>query len=152
MNTTRRVHTALVPFVLGTAWVPQDAQAARYGLFVGPPALGIGDSNPVTFSNPFEYELQFATDKGFEARAALVGLYAGWRLRSKGEGMGGYVSFGGGLALDANGLGVGPYASAGFDFFCAKVCGSIEVFQAFALGASGIIAPSAIRLGVSLWL
>ena len=123
------------------------AHAARYGVFVGPPALGIGDPNPVTFVSPVEYELHFVADNGLEFRAAIIGLSGGYRLSSE---WGGYVSLGAGLVLDANGLGIGPSAAVGYDFFCVTVCATAEYFQATGISLSGMVAPYALRLGVSL--
>jgi len=147
MNRLFTSELAFVALALSPLASPETAHAARYGVFVGPPALGIGDPNPITFVSPVEYELQFVTERGLEFRAAIIGLSGGYRLSGE---WGGYLSLGAGLVLNANGLGIGPSAAIGYDFFCVTVCATAEYFQAAGLSLAGVVAPYALRLGVSV--
>jgi|GEM_PF-2476050 len=141
---------ALLTFFFGASGRgASEAQAARFGLFVGPAGFGSGDANPITFASPAEYEFQFASDGGLEIRAALIGLTLGYRMRAD---WGGYASVGGGVLIDANGFGAGPAAALGYDFFCMVLCGSAEYVQMLGVGSRGLMSPYALRLGVSLWL
>jgi hypothetical protein len=127
------------------AWA-QDS--GRFGVFVGPPSAGLGDANPVTFVNPVEYEMQWVSVSGKEARLSWQILGGGLRWTSH---WGGYLALGVGALINANGYGAGPYSGVGFDFFCVTLCASLDYVQGFGWGTGGFMAPHSLRLGVSLW-
>lgn len=116
---------------------------------LGPPALGNGGTNPVSIPpvNPVEYEVEYATNNDWETCIAIVpGIFVGHRNRLP---AGLYVSTGGGLVLDANGVGPGVYAAAGLSVGKgAKFNMEFKQAVGYNLGRAGLISPYALRLGV----
>lgn len=122
---------------------------AGYALRLGPPSVGQGGPNPITFS-PVEYQLQYVHANNLEANASFTGLFLGKRYYLSDRT---YVSLGGGLVLSANGGGFGVYSAFGADFFCGKaVCMSAEYTKALGFANVGLISPYGVRIGASLWL
>lgn len=138
--------------ILALLWISHSASAKAktgYALRLGPPAVGQGGPNPITFS-PVEYQLQYVNAQNFEANVSFTGLFLGKRHTFANDV---YVSAGGGLVLSANGVGFGVYTAFGADFFCGtNVCMSAEYIKAMGLVSDRIVSPYAIRIGASLWL
>jgi hypothetical protein len=145
-----KIKTALL---LG-AWVAAApaALAGSMTIHVGPPSVGTGGSNPLSVPpiNPMEYELTYLTDGDYEINAAVTpGLLFGRRSHANGKG-GLYVSFGGGLVIDANGSGPGAYSAFGWES-AGKWRFNIEYKQALGYDFSkdNVMNPYAVRLGLS---
>jgi hypothetical protein len=58
-----------------------------------------------------------------------------------------YLTLGGGLIIDANGVGIGPYSAFGWESEGTFRYG-IEYKQALGITGSGLISPYAIRFGL----
>ena len=130
----------------GTAFA---AGAGELSLRVGPPQVGSGGSNPLSLPpvNPTEYELEYCTSNNFEMSLALTpGLLFGGRSRMA---SGVYVGAGGGLILDANGLGPGVYSALGYTHGLFN----IEMKQAigYDTGKRKVLSPYALRMGISIF-
>lgn len=126
------------------------AHALTTTLHVGPPSLGTGGSNPLSVPpvNPYEYELVILTQSGFETSVGIVpGILLGQRTKFS---SGAYVSFGGGLVIDANGQGPGVYSAFGFDYGSTWAL-NFEFKQAvgFSFDKDSVLCPYALRIGVS---
>jgi hypothetical protein len=137
------------------AFISLSQARAAYGgdmtVHVGPPSLGSGGSNPVSFPpvNPLEYEIIYITDARTEfCLAAVPGLLFGKRSDSSSSGA--YISFGGGLVIDSNGAGPGVYSSFGWESK-GSIRFNAEYKQAvgFDFGGDTIISPFAIRVGAA---
>lgn len=131
---------------VGATWY-SAAFGAGYSLKVGPASFGLGHPNPITLVSPLEYHFTYVQRSGFEFNASLLGLFAGERSYFK-NGM--YVSVGGGLAVDYNGVGPGVYAAFGIDIACKSICPTLEYTQVLGISRS-LLAPYAVRLGITLW-
>ena len=103
----------------------ENAHAGGYALRFGPPSVGRGGSNPLGIPpQVVDTQLAYVSKSKFEGSLSVTGVFAGFRRDSS---WGGYVSLGGGLALDANGTGLGVYSSFGIDFACSDlICASFE--------------------------
>ncbi len=136
--------------MLSTLWMFATPSLGKtgYAFRLGPPSVGQGGPNPITFS-PLEFQLQYLSPTNLETNVSFTGLFVGKRHTFQNKV---YVSAGGGLALSANGGGFGVYTAFGADFFCGdKICMSAEYIKALGI-AGGIISPYAVRIGASLWL
>ncbi len=127
------------------------AAASTIVLHVGPPSLGTGGANPVSLPpvNPYEYELEYVTQGDWEANLAVIpGVFFGKRSRTQGGGT--YVSFGGGYAIDANGSGPGLYSALGYDYG-KGVAWNFEFKQAigYDFGNHAVVSPYALRIGAA---
>jgi hypothetical protein len=60
-----------------------------------------------------------------------------------------YLGVGGGLIINANGVGVGPYTAFGTELGSGKVKFNAEYKQALGISSAGLLSPYAIRMGVS---
>lgn len=139
--------------VVGLLTTATPAAASTFTIHVGPPSLGTGGSNPLSIPpvNLYEYELEYVTQNDWEANLGLVpGAFFGKRSRSQTGGGGTYMSFGGGLAVDANGYGPGIYSSLGYDWG-KPISFNIEVKQAlgYSVSNNNVISPYAIRMGAA---
>lgn len=126
-----------------------EAFAGEITVHIGPPSLGNGGNNPVSIPpvNPLDYEVIYLTKKDVEWNvAASPGLLVGSRSRFGSL----YVSYGGGLVLDANGAGPGIYSSIGYNSN-RKFGFNAEFKQAlgFDFETESVLAPYALRLGVT---
>lgn len=121
---------------------------AKLTLHVGPVGAGTGGSNPISIppSNLLEYELVWLR-KDIEYTLGVVpGILVGRRIEFGAT----YASFGGGVVIDANGVGVGIYSALGVDLCLRSWCGNIELKRALGVTRSAVIAPYALRVGVTL--
>lgn len=138
--------------ILAILWLASSAPASAktaYAFRLGPPSVGQGGPNPVTFS-AVEYQLQYLHTNSLEANVSFTGFFLGKRHTFANQA---YVSAGGGLALSANGSGFGVYTAFGADFFCGiNLCMSAEYTKALGIVDSNIVSPYAVRIGASLWL
>ena len=75
------------------------------------------------------------------------GIFYGYRAVMK---SGGYISLGGGIVNNSNGLTLGAYNAFGYKK-CGYLCFNLEYKQALGLYSGKLLAPYAIRIGVSLW-
>lgn len=117
---------------------------------VGPVAAGTGGSNPVSIPpiQLLEYEVVWINAKKREMTFGIVpGFLYGQRFPFS-NGL--YVSGGGGLVISANGIGPGVYAAAGFDGCGKTVCFNAEYKQALGISTQALIAPYAIRIGITI--
>ena len=146
LKLTARAIALIFAITFASIFVSQNAVASRLGLLIGPAGLGIGDPNPITFVSPAEYEVQYVTASNLEFRFALTELYAGHRETFK---FGGYLGIGGGVFLNANGIGLGVYSAFGYDIFCFGLCFSAEYLHTFGLNSKGLASPYALRIGAS---
>lgn len=147
----RRSRHKLLLLALASA---APARAGELTVHVGPPQVGSGGSNPVSIPpvNPLEYEVEYATNGGWEGSASVApGLLIGRRSTEPGNGV--YVSLGGGAILDANGAGPGAYASLGYDAG-KTVKYNVELKQAagYDFQTRHYLTPYAIRMGVAIEL
>ena len=128
------------------------AAAASTVIFhVGPPSLGTGGANPISLPpvNIYEYELEYVTQSDWEADLAIIpGVFVGKRSRTQGGGS--YVSFGGGYAIDANGSGPGVYSALGYDYG-KTIAWNFEFKQAigYDFSKSTVVSPYALRIGAA---
>lgn len=127
------------------------AAASTIVLHVGPPSLGTGGSNPISIppTNPYEYELEYVSQGDWETNVSVVpGIFFGKRSRTQGGGS--YVSFGGGYAIDANGNGPGVYSALGYDYG-KGIAWNFEIKQAIAydFSKSTVVSPYALRIGAA---
>ena len=132
-------------------WTPRALAAeSGYGIFVGPPGLGIGQSNPITFQKVSEYKINYVWASGLEITVAPLGITLGQRTTFK---SGAYVSLGAGLLQSASGLGPGFSSSFGIEFGCLGACLAVEYTQGLGISPKhrSAISPSALRLGFMLW-
>ncbi len=116
-------------------------------LRMGPPGVGTGGTNPVGIPpGPTDIELGYVTSSKWEFSAAAVpGLLLGKRFDFKGA----YMGAGGGLIISANGVGIGPYTSFGFELGSGTLRFNMEYKQAIGITQSGLVSPYAVRAGVA---
>ena len=118
-------------------------------LNVGPLSGGQGGSNPLSIPplNFAEYQFIYTTSQNSEFVVGVIpGIFYGIRSSEKSPV---YVSVGGGLVIDLNGVGVGIMSSVGANLFCAKVCFNMEYRQALAPSSGTLLSPYALRIGAS---
>jgi hypothetical protein len=124
---------------------------SSHSIKFGPHGGGNGGSNPIDIPPNFgQVEYTYVSDGGVETNIGVIpGILVGGRMERGSW----YLSLGGGLLLDANGVGFGVYNSFGY------VTGSgpgwhwnFEYKQSVApdLVSGGLIAPSAARFGI-IW-
>jgi hypothetical protein len=143
---------ALVALLGTVAGAARRADASSVTVHIGPPSVGKGGANPVSFPpvNPIEYELVYVTDNDWEGNLGVTpGLLVG--RRSEGAG-GSYVSFGGGYVQSFNGGGPGIYSSLGIDTGGKVMKFNAEIKQAvgYDFAESLIVSPYAIRIGATV--
>jgi hypothetical protein len=127
------------------------AYGSQLTIHIGPPSPGMGGSNPISIPpiNIVDYELVYLTDSLREWTLGLIpGLFYGVRSTKD---PGPYLSAGGGIVINANGVGPGVYGAVGLNAFCGdRFCFNLEYKQAIGI-AGGLISPYAIRLGVGIY-
>ncbi len=115
----------------------------------GPSSAGTGGSNPLSIPpSGADTEFAWVTDSKWETSLSIVpGLLIGKRHQ-----MGNfYVGLGGGLVISANGVGLGPYSSFGWEMGSSFKFG-FEYKQALGLTSVGVIHPYALRMGFGIAL
>lgn len=128
------------------------AQAgSSHSLKFGPSGLGNGGTNPIDIPpNGGQIEYTYVSDGGVETNIGLVpGILVGGRMERGSW----YMSLGGGLLVDAIGVGFGVYN--GFGYVTGSGPGwhwNFEYKQSIApdLEGGGFITPSAARVGI-IW-
>lgn len=136
------VYAALIMLV---ATQSQTAQAGLWIARFGPPSLGTGGSNPLGLPpSAVDVELSHISSSSWETSLSIVpGLLVGKR-----QDFGNcYVTMGGGLIINANGVGPGPYTAFGWESDGTFRYG-IEYKQALGITGRGLISPYAIRAGL----
>jgi hypothetical protein len=114
-------------------------------LKLGPAAVGNGGSNPLGIPpGPADMELAWISESNWETSVSVIpGLIVGKRHE-----MGNYyVGIGGGIIIGANGVGLGPYSSFGWQSDGPFLV-SFEFKQALGFTKSGMISPYALRTGI----
>ena len=132
-------------FTLSTTLPASVSHAGVLLAKFGPAAVGNGGSNPLGMPpGPADIELAWISDTKWETSLSIVpGLLIGKRHY-----MGNYyVGLGGGVVIDTNGSGIGPYSSFGWQSDGPFVF-SFEFKQALGFTSSGIISPYALRTGI----
>ncbi len=128
-----------------------EAFSGAISMSIGPEQIGSGGAAPLAVppSDPFQWAFSWATDAGWETTVSLnPGLVFGYRMRAGGL----FLSLGGGLIVDGNGSGIGPYSTFGYEsgggtpgwHFLANYT------QALGYSSGHYIAPSAMRFG-AIW-
>ncbi len=145
----RKVRTFLASLLL---LFPVVTYAGGHVLRVGPPTLGNGGSNPISLS-AVDWQYVYVSKDSHEINLSISpGFFYGKRYKLS---QNFYFGMGPGLVLGANGSGLGGYTAFGFEPSCSKSggawCFSGEFMQALGYTGEGLTAPSALRLGVSLW-
>lgn len=118
---------------------------------VGPPGLGRGGTNPLSLPplSPLEYEVVWINSLSQEYTFSISpGFFFGYR---HGVWRALYLSGGGGLVINANGLGPGVYSALGYDFCISSFfCFNAEYKQALGISYEAFfLSPYAIRLGLT---
>ena len=110
---------------------------------MGPASTGNGGSNPLGIPpSALDLEFSYLTDSKWEtAFAVCPGLTIGKRLQSGSL----YLGYGGGVIIDGNGSGIGPYTSFGWEIGNKFKFGA-EYKQSLGITTIGIISPYAVRL------
>jgi len=121
------------------------AYAGLWTIRFGPSSPGTGGANPLGIPpGATDMELSYLSASNWETSVSIVpGLLLGKR-QDYGNW---YVTFGGGLIINANGAGPGPYTAFGWESEGTFRYG-IEYKQALGLTGSGLISPYAIRAGL----
>lgn len=127
--------------------VAQNATADQWELKLGPPGVGNGGTNPITFQ-AIDYELTYLSGDYQFSASIFPGLFVGPRFY---DGLL-FGSLGGGLAISGNGIGPGVYTSLGLSTAGKKGHGFVvEYKQAFGVGEV-LLFPYALRFGVAVEL
>lgn len=142
--TSRRLAHGSV-FLVVTLFFSSPAFAGLWMLRFGPPSLGTGGSNPLGIPpSVIDVEVSHTSASNWETSFSIVpGLLFGKRQDFGNY----YVSMGGGLVINANGSGLGPYTAFGWESEGTFRYG-IEYKQALGVTGSGLISPYAIRAGL----
>jgi hypothetical protein len=124
---------------------PETAYAGLWMIRLGPPSVGTGGSNPLGIPpGASDIELSHISSSNWETSISVVpGLLLGKRQDFGNW----YVTMGGGLVINANGVGLGPYSAFGWESDGSFRYG-IEYKQALGLTGDGLISPYAIRAGL----
>jgi hypothetical protein len=123
----------------------ETAYAGLWMIRLGPPSVGTGGSNPLGIPpGAADIELSHISSSNWETSISVVpGLLLGKRQDFGNW----YVTMGGGLVINANGVGLGPYSAFGWESDGSFRYG-IEYKQALGLTRDGLISPYAIRAGL----
>jgi hypothetical protein len=124
---------------------PREGIAGMLVARFGPPSPGNGGSNPLSIPpTAVDMELAWITTSNWETSiSAVPGLLVGKRFDIGNF----YVGLGGGIIISSNGVGLGPYSSFGWETEGTIRLG-LEYKQALGLTSSGLVSPSALRLGI----
>jgi len=131
--------------------ISTTAFSEAYIIRFGPASLGTGGPNPLGIPPGItDIEFSVLSSSGFESNVGVPGLLFGQRHQTP---WGGYVSFGGGVALDAHDIGPGIYTAFGIDFGSQTCRFNLEYKQAVGVGVetSNVINPYAVRFGGGIW-
>lgn len=123
------------------------AMAGPLTLRLGPPGVGSGGTNPMGIPPGIvDADLSYVTASKWEGSISIApGILVGKRFDFKGP----YTSAGGALVLSGNGVGPGVYSAFGYDFGSGSFRFNMEYKQALGITKTGLIAPYALRMGVS---
>ncbi|MBP6217819.1 MAG: hypothetical protein KA436_04455 [Oligoflexales bacterium] len=127
-----------------------ESAYADFVIHAGPASMGIGGSNPLSIppTDPLDYEFVWLTDSEKEWSFGLSpGVFYGQRYTFADHFT--YVSLGGGIVNEFNGLGPGIYTAFGYDY-CDWFCFNIEYKQALGFTTKNILSPYALRVGVTI--
>ncbi|MBI2602771.1 MAG: hypothetical protein HYW48_06935 [Deltaproteobacteria bacterium] len=122
---------------------------ADFTLHVGPASSGGGGPNPVSIPpiQVIDYEFIWVTEEKREWSLSIVpGLFYGQRFMLS---EGAYVSLGGGLVIDLNGVGPGLYSAFGYDACGSSLCFNVEFRKALGANFRHLMSPYALRVGVT---
>ena len=139
-------------FSLFLFFLSSPLKASSLQVKLGPPAVGLGGPNPISIPpvNPLDYEITYMSDGLWEFSASAVpGLTIGKRFYFSYL----YGSFGGGLMVASDGVGLGGYSAIGLDTGAKSksvVSFITEYKQTLALNGYGLIMSYALRLGVAV--
>jgi hypothetical protein len=119
------------------------ANAGTMYVKIGPPSTGNGGANPLGIPpSVIDMEFSYLTDSKWETSLGICpGLTLGKRQQSGGF----YLGYGGGLIINSNGSGLGPYTSFGWESSSKYKFGA-EYKQAIGATSAGMIFPYAVRL------
>lgn len=123
------------------------AEAGLLTFRFGPPSLGTGGSNPLGIPpGPQDIEVAWLSNSNWETSFSIVpGILIGKR-----QDIGNfYVSGGGGIIINANGSGLGPYTAFGWES-AGTYRFSFEYKQALGFTSAGMISPYALRAGIGI--
>jgi hypothetical protein len=124
---------------------PENAYAGLWMIRIGPPSVGTGGSNPLGIPpGAADIELSHISASNWETSLSVV---PGMLLGKRQDFGNFYVTMGGGLIINANGVGLGPYSAFGWESDGSFRYG-IEYKQALGLTKNGLISPYAIRAGL----
>ena len=127
----------------------KEAQAFGLYLKLGPASLGNGGSNPLGIPpNVPDVELSLITDSDWEFSLGVPAIGAGQNFLITDVF---YFGMGGGLVVDANGVGPGVYTAFGAEIGSETFRLLVEYKQAVAIATSGLLSPYALRLGAGVW-
>lgn len=141
------IRKILLILAISIGWT--QSSFASITIQLGPASVGNGGPNPLSIppTSLHEYEIIWLRKNHSEFSFSIFpGIFYGYRSIMK---SGGYISLGGGIVSDANGLTMGIYNSFGIQK-CSFLCFNIEYKQALGLYGGTVLAPYAIRIGVSL--
>jgi hypothetical protein len=135
----------LVPFACSSL-----AEAGQFHLLLGPPSLGQGGSNPVSFPplNPVDWQLTWLSDQKTEWVFSLIpGFFYGRRFYQGSF----YAALGGGLLITPSGVGVGVDHAYGYESqpFLRNFRLQFEYRQIIGMAKYGWQFPYTFRIGVS---
>jgi hypothetical protein len=138
-------HILATVFALSILLQSTEATAGLWMIRFGPPSLGTGGSNPLGLPpSAVDTELSHTSSSNWETSFSISpGLLLGKRQDFGNW----YVSMGGGLIINANGVGLGPYTAFGWESDGSFRYG-LEYKQALGLSSLGLISPYAIRAGI----
>lgn len=134
-----------VSIAVGVTLPSLKAYSFSYSLGIGPTSLGVGGSNPPSGIRAYEYQGLLLFDDHEFLFSVAPGIF--WSKRSSTKGA--YISFGGGMVVDANGIGPGVNAGFGYNAFCEDQCLNIEFRKAIGFVSGHILAPYAVRIGLT---
>lgn len=131
--------TTLISLLFAT-----ESFAGTLTLRLGPGSVGNGGANPLGIPpGAADIELNWLSASNWETSLSVIpGLLLGKRQDFGNF----YCSLGGGIVIDANGSGLGPYSAFGWESDTAVKI-SFEYKQAIGLTGNGIISPYALRMG-----
>jgi hypothetical protein len=136
-------------FITTLLSLSSSSLAGTLMLRFGPASAGTGGSNPLSLPpSAADTEAAWITDSKWETSLSIVpGLLIGKRHQMDRF----YVGLGGGVIIDANGVGIGPYSSFGWEIGSTFKFG-FEYKQALGLTSVGIIHPYALRMSFGIAL
>lgn len=145
------MYRVLFAALASIATLAGTARAGSMTVSIGPEQVGNGGAYPMAMppTDPFQWAFTAVTDGGFETTLSLCpGIILGHRFKADGI----YVAVGGGIIIDANGVGAGPYSSFGYESGGGSAGVHFTASYTQAIGFSGgrYRAPSAMRFG-AVW-